>query len=94
MDGLPTASADKLSRQFHDWLEGTEMPGRTLAYLKTGFLPSVFDSNAEVEGVAAMQALWDQWEAGKVNPTTVLEQLRDAGLDTFLSDLAAASPDE
>jgi hypothetical protein len=94
MDGIPTASADKLGRQFHDWLDGTEMPGRTLAYLKTGFLPAVFDSNAEVEGVAAMQALWAHWEAGKANPTAVLEQLRDAGLDTFLSDLATASPDE
>jgi len=94
MNAIPTASTEKLGRQFHDWLDGTEMPGRTLAYLKTGFLPAVFDSNADVEGVAEMQAQWAQWEAGKANPTTVLEHLRDAGLDRFLSDLAAASPDE
>lgn len=94
MNAIPTASAEKLGRQFHDWIDGTEMPGRTLAYLKTGFLPAVFEENSEVEGVAEMQAQWAQWEAGKANPTAVLEHLRDAGLESFLSDLAAASPGE
>jgi len=64
------------------------MPGRTMSYLKTGYLPEVLEGAKEADGVTAMLEAWAVWEAGETNPAAVLEALRDEGLEAVLSDLA------
>lgn len=88
MDERPAPSPSKLLNQFEDWKNETELPGRTLAYLKTGFLPEVLAEN-ESASVTAMMDAWGQWEAGKTDPQAVLEVLRDQGLGDLLAELSA-----
>lgn len=88
MEDRPAPSPAKLLSQFNDWVEETELPGRTLSYLKTGFLPEVLAEN-ESETTTAMLEEWSHWEAGKTNPQAVLEALRDHGLADLLSELSA-----
>lgn len=88
MDERPAPSPSKLKSQFDDWLNETELPGRTLAYLKTGFLPEVLTENSS-DDTAAMLETWAGWEKGDTEPQAVLEALRDQGLGNFLSELSA-----
>ena len=90
MDDRPPPSPEKLLRQFEDWLSGEELPGRTMSYLKTGFLPELLEGEHAAEGVEAMRASWASWEAGTTDPTAVLEVLRDDGLEPLLVRLAGA----
>ncbi len=88
MEERPTPSPAKLLNQFNDWLGETEMPGRTMSYLKTGFLPEVLAEN-ESEAVTAMLESWDGWERGNTRPEIVLGVMRDNGLVELLTKLAA-----
>jgi len=90
MDERPAASPAKLLSQFEDWTAGNEMPGRTMSYLKTGFLPDVLEDAKAAEGVEEMLDAWQKWEKGITNPEAVLEALRDAGLETVLASLSAS----
>lgn len=81
-------SPSKLLKQFNDWTAETEMPGRTMAYLKTGFLPEVLAAD-ESDAVATMLESWDGWEKGKLRPEIVLEVLREQGLAELLTKLSA-----
>lgn len=63
------------------------MPGRTMSYLKTGFLPEVLAEN-ESDAAAAMLESWDGWERGKTRPEVVLGVLQDQGLADLLTSLA------
>lgn len=92
MDDRPPVSPEKLLHQFRDWLDDTEMPGRTMSYLKTGFLPELLQENIDVEGVVSMIEAWEGWEQGKTHPTAVLEALRDSGIEPLLSSLGAGAP--
>ena len=87
MDERPPVSPVKLLHQFNDWVEETELPGRTMAYLKTGMLHEVL---AEQEGEAAATMLdsWNSWEKGSVRPEVVLEVLRTEELPKLLASLA------
>lgn len=71
-------------------MSGNEMPGRTMSYLKTGFLPEVLAEQTSTDGVEDMLSAWQEWEAGTTNPAAVLEALRDAGLESFLGALTEA----
>lgn len=77
-----------MKNQFEDWLNETELPGRTLSNLKTGFLPDLLSEN-ESETTTAMLETWAGWEKGITEPQAVLEALRDQGLGDFLSELSA-----
>ena len=88
MDERPPPSPEKLLRQFADWREGEEMPGRTMSYLKTGFLPEILaELDPDTDGLGAMTAAWEQWESGDTDPTAVLDVLRDNGLEALLGGL-------
>ncbi len=88
MEERPPPSPAKLRNQFQDWVSETEMPGRTMSYLKTGYLPEILEAQAEVDGVAEMLEAWATWEAGTTDPAIVLEVLKDRGLDALLAGLA------
>lgn len=98
----PAPSPAKLLGQFNDWVEETEMPGRTMSYLKTGFLPEVLaqhvadsgaddgtDSVAAPDSVATMLDSWDGWEKGNTRPEVVLAVLKDNGLVELLTELSS-----
>lgn len=87
MDERPPVSPAKLLHQFNDWVEETELPGRTMAYLKTGMLHELL---ADQEGAAAATMLesWNGWEKGSVRPEVVLETLRSEDLPKLLASLA------
>jgi len=88
VDERPAPSPAKLLKQFNDWTSETEMPGRTMSYLKTGFLPEVLAAN-ESEATIAMLESWAGWEKGDTRPEIVLAALQDNGIVEFLTELAA-----
>ncbi|MGI9605270.1 MAG: hypothetical protein ACR2P0_03945 [Acidimicrobiales bacterium] len=88
MDDRPAPSPQKLLGQFNDWLAETELPGRTMSYLKTGFLPEILAEQTEADGVSEMLDAWGGWESGKTHPSVVLEELRDRGLASLLTELS------
>jgi len=94
MDDRPAASAEKLLAQFRDWASETEMPGRTMSYLKTGFLPDMLNEQSDADGVSEMLEAWGEWEAGKLVPDKVLQALRDNGIETLLAGLAEVSAEK
>ena len=63
------------------------MPGRTMAYLKTGFLPEVL-AQQESDAISTMIESWEGWEKGNTRPEVVLEVLKEKGLADLLSELA------
>lgn len=87
MEERPAPSPPKLLTQFEDWASETELPGRTLAYLQTGYLPEVLAEN-ESENTEAMLEAWAGWDKGTAEPQTVLEALKDLGLAEFLAELS------
>lgn len=88
MDERPPISPSKLLHQFNDWIAETEMPGRTMAYLKTGMLHEVLADDGG-EAALAMLDVWQKWEKGKVGPLDTLQALRDEGLIDVLTSLSA-----
>ena len=90
MDDRPAPSAKKLHTQFADWENGDELPGRTLAYLKTGFLPEVLEGLDPTDAVANIQTAWGEWESGTTGPEAVLAELKAQGLGDLLSGLASS----
>lgn len=90
MDDRPAPSAQKLQTQFDDWVKGDELPGRTLAYLKTGFLPEVLEDIETTDAIEKIQAAWQEWESGKTDPEAVLKVLKAQGLSDILGALASS----
>ncbi len=87
----PAPSPAKLLGQFNDWVEETEMPGRTMSYLKTGFLPEVLAEQLEAEEngtISAMLESWAGWEKGNTRPEIVLGVMKDNGLVELLGALS------
>lgn len=89
----PAPSPAKLLGQFNDWIDETELPGRTMSYLKTGFLPEVLaekrDAGDEGRDIAAMLESWAGWEKGNTRPDIVLEVLKDNDLVGLLTELSS-----
>lgn len=83
----PAPSPEKLLNQFNDWEGETELPGRTMSYLKTGFLPEVL-AEQDGDNIAAMLDSWAGWEKGDTRPEVVLAFLKDNGIVELLTDLA------
>ena len=89
MEERPAPSPQKLRTQFKDWESGDELPGRTLAYLKTGFLPEVLAELDSTEALGEIQQAWEQWERGITEPEEVLDVLKTQGLGAILAELAS-----
>ena len=87
LENRPAPSPPKLISQYNDWLEGNEMPGRTLSYLKTGFFDEILAEAEESESVLGMRKAWETWERGSVDPKLVLDALKDNGMGEFLAAL-------
>ena len=89
----PAPSPAKLLGQFNDWIDETELPGRTMSYLKTGFLPEVLaekrDAGDEGRDIAAMLESWAGWEKGDTRPDVVLDLLKDNDLVGLLTELSS-----
>jgi hypothetical protein len=81
----PAPDPSKLLSQWDDWERGDELPGRTMANLKTGEAKQLL----EVVGdhTAALLDVWQGWEKGRTVPVDVLDALRDAGFRAFLVGL-------
>lgn len=90
MDPRPAPSPDKLIDQFNDWVDDTEMPGRTMSYLKTGFLDELLATAESNESIDTIRTAWDGWESGKVGPAEVLQTMKDQGVVEFLTGLSAS----
>jgi len=86
MEDRPAPSPAKLLTQFNDWVSETEMPGRTMSYLKTGFLPEVL-TDQDTEATAAMLESWSGWEKGVTRPEIVLAALQEQGIVELLGSL-------
>lgn len=82
MDRPPPEPA-KLLHQWDAWERGDELPGRTMANLKTGEARSLLEAAGD-ESVALLTA-WTQWEKGQRVPVDVLAALKEGGMRNFLS---------
>ena len=82
MDRPPPEPA-KLLSQWEAWERGDELPGRTMANLKTGDARALLEAAGE-ESAALLEA-WVLWEKGKSVPAEVLAALKEGGMRDFLS---------
>lgn len=84
MDRPPFDPA-KLLSQWDAWERGEELPGRTMANLKTGEARGVLEAAGD-DG-AALLAAWTRWEKGQSVPGEVLGNLKEGGMRAFLAAL-------
>lgn len=82
----PAPDPAKLLSVWDDWVRGDELPGRTMASLKTGEARQLLEAGGEA--TAAMLDVWQGWEKGRTVPADVLVTLRDAGFRDLLVSLA------
>ena len=82
MDRPPPEPA-KLLSQWEACERGNELPGRTMANLKTGEARVLLE--AAGEEAAEMLAAWTRWEKGQSVPAEVLSALKEGGMRDFLA---------
>lgn len=82
----PPPDVSKILGHLDDWRRGEQLPGRTMAYLKTAGLPDLLASRAAAgdEGAAELAEIWAPWERARALPADVLAALVDAGLPELL----------
>ena len=87
----PPADAAELCKHLQVWQAGDELPGRTLANLKTGRLDDVLVVLA-ADGLvtAEVTEAWESWERGTGQPADVLEAIVAGGLIGVLETFATA----
>ena len=87
----PPIDPAKLLAHLHDWQRGDQLPGRTMAYLKTAQLPLWLADRAAAgdERAGALLEAWTPWEKAKAGPLEVLEALVAGGIDDLLAGAAA-----
>jgi len=85
MADRPGTDPSKLLSQWDDWANGDELPGRTMANLKTGGARELLDAGGEA--TAALLEVWLGWEKGRTVPGDVLVALRDGGFRQLLAGL-------
>jgi len=81
MDRPPPEPA-KLLSQWEAWERGDELPGRTMANLKTGHAKTLLE--AAGDECADLLAAWTRWEKGQSVPIEVLGVLKQGGMRDFL----------
>ncbi len=82
MDRPPPEPA-KLLHQWDAWEQGDELPGRTMANLKTGEARSLLEAAGDES--ATLLGAWTRWEKGQSVPTEVLAVLKEGGMREFLA---------
>ena len=82
MDRPPPEPA-KLLNQWDAWERGDELPGRTMANLKTGEARALLEAGGDES--AELLAAWTRWEKGQSVPAEVLSALKQAGMRDFLA---------
>ncbi len=82
MDRPPPEPA-KLLHQWEAWERGDELPGRTMANLKTGEARDLLE--AAGDEAAPLLAAWTRWEKGQSLPAEVLAALKEGGMRSFLA---------
>lgn len=82
MDRPPPEPA-KLLNQWDAWERGDELPGRTMANLKTGEARVLLEGGGEAS--ADLLAAWTRWEKGQSVPAEVLAALKEGGMRDFLA---------
>ena len=89
MTERPPPDPGRLLSAWDAWERGDELPGRTMANLKTGGMRELL----EVAGASAADVLdaWMKWEKARLLPADVLSAMRDAGIRQLLDDLATSS---
>jgi hypothetical protein len=85
MPERPAPDPAKLLSQWDDWARGDELPGRTMANLKTGEARQLLDVIGAEH--AELLEVWQGWEKGRTVPADVLIALRDAGFRELLVSL-------
>ena len=83
----PPADPVKLLSAWDAWERGDEMPGRTMANLKTGHARALLEAGGEA--TATLLDVWMRWEKGRAVPAEVLAALRDGGMRDVLASHAA-----
>jgi hypothetical protein len=83
MEFRPPPEPAKLLHQWDAWERGDELPGRTMANLKTGEARMLLEAAGEES--AALLAAWTRWEKGQSVPSEVLGALKEAGMRSFLA---------
>jgi hypothetical protein len=86
MTDRPATDPAKLLSQWDDWAGGEELPGRTMANLKTGGARDLLEAGGDT--AAALLEVWQGWEKGRTVPADVLIALRDGGFREMLAALA------
>lgn len=82
MDRPPPEPA-KLLSQWDAWERGDELPGRTMANLKTGEARVLLEAAGEES--TELLAAWNRWEKGQSVPSEVLSILKSGGMRDFLA---------
>ena len=91
MPDRPLPDPAKLRADVEAWARGEQLPGRTMANLKTGGLRTILEAIAatpdEPSAAAASEALavWMQWEKAKLVPLEALVGMDGAGLGDVLA---------
>lgn len=86
MSERPATDPTKLLSQWDDWARGDELPGRTMANLKTGGARELLEAGGETAG--PLLQTWQGWEKGRTLPADVLVALRDGGFRDLIAGLA------
>jgi hypothetical protein len=85
MSERPATDPAKLLSQWDDWARGDELPGRTMANLKTGGAREILDAGGDT--AAPLLETWLGWEKGRTVPADVLAALRDGGFRDLIAGL-------
>lgn len=87
----PAPDLAKLLEAWKMWKAGDELPGRTLADMKTASLDQFLEVlSADSDQAAQQFASLTLWEKGKAMPEVTLEALDEAGLGDLIEAAAAA----
>lgn len=87
MTERPPPDPERLLTAWDAWERAEELPGRTMANLKTAGMRELLE--AAGENSASVLDAWMKWEKAQVLPADVLAAMRDAGVRKLLADLTA-----
>lgn len=87
MPERPAPDPTKLLSQWEAFTSGDELPGRTMANLKTGEVRQLLEAGGDA--TAALLEVWMGWEKGRTLPADTLTALDGAGLGGLLTSLSA-----
>ena len=79
----PAPEPAKMLNQWDAWERGDELPGRTMANLKTGEVKELLEAGGDE--TAELLVAWSRWEKGQSVPAEVLGVLKAGGMREFLA---------